>query len=394
MKLMTVIGARPQFVKAAAVSRAISKHNKSAGELDGIMEIIVHTGQHFDRNMSDVFFEEMKIPRPDYFLDIHSLSHGAMTGQMLEKIEELILKERPDFVLVYGDTNTTLAGALAAVKLHVPVVHVEAGLRSFNRRMPEEINRVVADHVASILMCPTRAAVENLVIEGIVDQPFQPGGIRVVNFGDVMLDAAIFYSQHAPPLNEAVKDEPMIADIADIPFALATVHRADNTDDPERLKGIFAGLAAIGKTTPVVMPLHPRTRAKLKDAGIETESFYPEIRIIKPLGYLSMLSLLTGCKLVLTDSGGLQKEAFFFKTPCVTLRRETEWVELCELGANLLAGTSPEKIHESALSMLEKSPDFSSLPYGEGLAADNMVKFLAGLDAPSFFARPDAKDFP
>ncbi len=383
MKLLTVIGARPQFVKAAAVSRAVARWNAGArGE--GIREIIVHTGQHYDRNMSDVFFEEMEIPRPDRFLAVHSLSHGAMTGRMLEAVEEVIVEEKPDAVLVYGDTNTTLAGALAAVKLHVPVAHVEAGLRSWNRRMPEEINRVLTDHAGQVLFCPTETAVRNLEAEGIRDGE---GGARVYLSGDVMLDAALFYAGKAPEAAAVFAGEPLLSDLSDKSFALATVHRADNTDDPERLSAIFGALSEIGRETPVVLPLHPRTRGRLAAAGIKAERLFPEVRVIGPVGYLSMLALLSACKLVLTDSGGLQKEAFFFGKPCVTLREETEWTELCGLGANVLAGCDADAVCCAARDFASKRPDFSAKPYGEGRAADGIVEILAGLDMPAFFGR-------
>jgi UDP-GlcNAc3NAcA epimerase len=369
MKLVTVIGARPQFIKAAAVSRAIRKAT-------GIREIIVHTGQHYDRNMSDVFFEEMEIPRPDYFLDIHGMNHGAMTGQMLEKTEEVLLKESPDAVLVYGDTNTTLAGALAAVKLHVPVAHVEAGLRSFNRRMPEEINRVMADHLSTLLFCPTDAATANLSSEGI---QHGKGGVTVARTGDVMLDAALHYGEtsreKAKTLAPGGELAQKIQNTRD-GFLLCTVHRAENTDDPKRLAGIFNALARLSEKTPVALPLHPRTQKLLDTHGMRESAAAPGLWIIEPVGYFDMLELLKACRLVLTDSGGLQKEAFFFKKPCVTLRDETEWVELVAHGVNTLTGADPDRIAESALAMLEKALDFSAPLYGHGDASGDIVRVL------------------
>ncbi|MBE9504353.1 MAG: UDP-N-acetylglucosamine 2-epimerase (non-hydrolyzing), partial [Proteobacteria bacterium] len=331
MKIVTIIGARPQFIKAAPVSRAIAEHNKLViGQL--ITEVIVHTGQHYDRNMSDVFFEEMHIPKPNYLLDIHGLSHGAMTGQMLEKIEEVLMNEKPDMVLVYGDTNTTLASALAAAKLHIPVAHVEAGLRSFNRRMPEETNRVLTDHVSTILFCPTKQATENLKAEGIVDSNTEhelsamscklPQKVALV--GDVMLDAALYHKQYAKKPRFDLPEE----------FILATIHRAENTDNAERLKSIFRAFEKICQEIPIILPLHPRTRKEIDAHDFlftNNDSQFTHntsrFMLIDPVSYLEMIYLLERCSLVMTDSGGLQKEAFFFQKPCVTLRDETEWVE-------------------------------------------------------------------
>ena len=320
MKIVTVIGARPQFIKAAVVSRAIAAHKD-------IKEVIVHTGQHFDANMSDIFFEEMCIPKPDYNLNVNGLGHGAMTGQMLEKIEAVLLQEKPDWVLVYGDTNSTIAGALAAKKLHIKVAHVEAGLRSFNMDMPEEINRILTDRISDILFCPTETAVNNLKKEG-----YENINCRIVRNGDVMQDAALFYA------GRAVRPK------ADIPedFVLCTVHRAENTDDPERLRNIFSALEEISKTCRVVLPLHPRTKGKLSAIGYDTNNSH--ILFIEPVGYLEMVWMLKHCRLVMTDSGGLQKEAYFFDKYCITLRDETEWVELVKHGYNFLAGDDKGKI--------------------------------------------------
>jgi UDP-GlcNAc3NAcA epimerase len=391
LKIATIVGARPQFVKAAVVSRAIEYHNKSTLE-DAIRieEIIIHTGQHYDDNMSDIFFDEMHIPPPKYHLGVKDLSHGAMTGRMLEKLEEMLQKENPDIVLVYGDTNSTLAGALAAAKLHLPVVHVEAGLRSFNRLMPEEINRVLTDHVSTVLFCPTKQAVKNLKKEGIeTDQvkhkkkggvnrnkhykiklnnpsKFTPQMIKstpsVILVGDVMLDAAMYYKQYS--------QKPVF----DIPpeFVLVTIHRAENTDDPARLKSIFSALRKIGREMPVIIPLHPRSLPLVKTLKISIDN----MRIVDPVGYLTMVYLLERCTLVMTDSGGLQKEAYFFKKPCITLRDETEWVELVENDFNCIVGADEQKIYEGFKNSLKKSLNFDLKLYGEGDSGDKIVRFL------------------
>ena len=374
MKITTIIGARPQFIKAAVVSRAISDVNRHAtSHSTSVSEVLVHTGQHYDRNMSDVFFEEMNIPKPDYFLDIHGLSHGAMTGQMLGKIESVLVEEKPDVVLVYGDTNTTLAGALAAAKLHFPVAHVEAGLRSFNRKMPEEINRVLTDHVANFLFCPTNQSVNNLKAEGIINASHPPGrndnSSSIVHnsyvhlVGDVMLDAAIYYSEHArkPPFDLPEK------------FVLATIHRAENTDNTVRLKSIFDGFEKIGKEVPIILPIHPRTRKTIETLDLKASD---SIKIIDPVSYLEMIYLLKSCILVMTDSGGLQKEAFFFKKPCITLRDETEWVELVEHGFNMLAGAEAEKIYRAYKAIFETVLDFEIELYGDGTAGEKIVDCL------------------
>ena len=355
MKVVTIVGARPQFIKAAVVSHAIKGHNQIVSDgIEKISEVIVHTGQHYDPNMSDIFFQEMNIPKPDYLFDINGVSHGVMTGRMLEEIESVLFQEKPEYVLVYGDTNSTLAGALAASKLNIPLVHVEAGLRSYNRRMPEEINRVVTDHVSSLLFCPTDTAVENLLSEGIVE--------NVVQVGDVMLDATLYFKPFAcaPKFNLPEK------------FVLATIHRAENTDNSDRTSDIFTAFHEIGSTTPVVLPLHPRTRAKLDDYGIDIAP--AAIQIVEPVSYLNMLYLLEHCDAVLTDSGGLQKEACFFDKPCITLRDETEWVELVEAGVNCLAGADRKRI----VSIWESIPwsNFSHgqwQVYGNGSAAGKVV---------------------
>jgi UDP-GlcNAc3NAcA epimerase len=354
MKILTIVGARPQFIKAAAVSRAIRSY------LGKIEEVIVHTGQHFDANMSEVFFQEMDIPKPKYNLDIHGVGHGAMTGRMLEGIEDIILKEMPDWVLIYGDTNSTLAGALAASKLHIKVAHVEAGLRSFNIKMPEEINRILADRISSVLLCPTKTAVSNLQNEGYSNFP-----IQVEMTGDVMLDAARFYEHQAKSMAKVAND------IKYPKFALSTIHRAENTDDIERLKEIALALNELHKTIPVVLPLHPRTRNKLADHGIKLD-----VHLLDPVGYFDMISFLSRCELVLTDSGGLQKEAYFFEKPCVTFRDETEWVELVEVGANKIVGAKRSSILAAAQNFLKNKPSFSQKLYGEGKASEKILEVL------------------
>ncbi len=356
MKIITIVGARPQFVKAAAVSREIKKH-------DDIQEVIVHTGQHYDANMSDIFFDEMEIPKPDYFLDINGLNHGAMTGQMLLKIEEVILKEKPDWVMVYGDTNSTLAGALAASKLHVRVAHVEAGLRSFNMKMPEEINRVLTDRVSSLLLCPTETAVKNLQAEGYE----RLCHCRIEDVGDVMQDAALFYAQTSEERSQVIAKN----NLKKGEFILGTIHRAENTDRPERLRAIVDALNEVNKSLPVFLPLHPRTKNILAKENIR-----PDFTIVDPVGYFDMIELLKNCRLVMTDSGGLQKEAFFFGKHCVTLRDETEWVELIESGYNVLAGASREDILSNLELMMKRESDFSQDLYGGGKASANIVKEL------------------
>lgn len=355
MKVVTIVGARPQFIKAAVISREIAKH-------PAIREVIVHTGQHFDKNMSDIFFEEMQIPSPHYHLDINSMSHGAMTGRMLEKIEEVLLLELPDFVIVYGDTNSTLAGALAAKKLHIKVIHIEAGLRSFNMSMPEEINRILTDRISDILCCPTEQAVKNLNDEG-----YSNFTSKVVTTGDVMQDAAIFYRKLAD------SDKSIISKLGleGKEFALCTVHRAENTDNLIRLRGIIEALNELAGEIEIVFPVHPRTRKIMVEHKLSLSC-----KTIDPVGYLDMVNLLTHAKIVLTDSGGLQKEAFFFAKPCVTLRDETEWVELIEGNFNFLAGADKERIVSSFKNMCLAKPDFTKNLYGAGTAAKRVVALL------------------
>lgn len=315
MKVLTVVGARPQFVKAAVVSRQLGQA--------GVEEFLLHTGQHYDERMSAVFFDEMAIPRPDRNLEIGPGRHGEQTGRMLAGIEGVLLAERPDRVLVYGDTNSTLAGALAAAKLHVPVAHVEAGLRSFNRRMPEELNRILTDDLSDLLFAPTTTAVANLRREGVPDD-------HIVRTGDVMYDAVLFYTEAAESRSHVLTD----LGLEPGGYVLATVHRAENTDDPARLKAVMTGLAALARRLPVVLPLHPRTDQALAAAGIDRAAL--GLRFVDPVGYFDMLLLERHARLIATDSGGVQKEAFFHGVPCATLREETEWTELVAAGANRL----------------------------------------------------------
>lgn len=350
MKLLTILGARPQFIKAGSVSREINKRG-------GMSEIIVHTGQHYDSNMSDVFFEQMQIPKPHYFLGIGGKTHGAMTGQMIERIEEIAFKENPDIIMVYGDTNSTLAGAIVASKMKTKLAHIEAGLRSFNMSMPEEINRIITDRVSDILFCPTKKAVENLEIEN-----FAKTGCRIINSGDVMLDGALFYKDIAVPPPVEVSEN----------FILCTIHRAENTDEPDRLKSIIEALEEIAKDTEVLLPLHPRTKNILKEANIAINN----IKIIDPVGYLEMVWLLKKCKLVMTDSGGLQKEAYFFNKYCITLRDETEWEELVDVGANVLTGADQTKIINAYKNSFHKQVQFSEHLYGTGNASKIIIDEL------------------
>ncbi len=355
MKLLTVVGARPQFIKAAALSREISKH-------DSLKEMIVHTGQHFDTNMSDVFFDEMQIPKPHYHLNINGLNHGAMTGQMLQGIEEIILSEKPDTVMVYGDTNSTLAGALAAKKLHVKVVHVEAGLRSFNMKMPEEINRILTDRMSDVLFCPTEQAIHNLNEEGYLNFD-----CKIVNTGDIMQDSALFYQKIAMQSSTILNDLKLIKDN----YILATLHRAENTDNLINLNQIIKALNEMNKQFKVIVPLHPRTK-KL----VELNQIPIEFIVIEPVGYFDMIQLISNAKLICTDSGGLQKEAYFFEKYCITLREETEWIELVQGNYNLVVGSNQSLITEAFEKLKDKTFIKSSELYGAGKAAEKMVHEL------------------
>jgi UDP-GlcNAc3NAcA epimerase len=338
--ILTVVGARPQFVKAAPVSRALARKR--------LREILVHTGQHFDDAMSAVFFEELDIPTPAYNLEVNSLGHGAMTGRMLEKLEAVMLVEKPDTVLVYGDTNSTLAGALTAAKLHIPVAHIEAGLRSFNRRMPEEINRVVTDHLSTLLFCPTQAAVRNLASEGITE------GVHAA--GDVMYDTTLAAVARAESHSTILE----ILGLRPKGYAVATIHRAENTDDSPRFLQILAWLEEAAHMRPVIMPIHPRTRRVVASLGAPKG-----VRLIDPLGYIDMTRLVHEAAAIFTDSGGLQKEAYFHRVPCVTLREETEWVETIEAGWNRL-WTVPRYAARQDI-----------LDYGNGQAAEFITEVIA-----------------
>jgi UDP-GlcNAc3NAcA epimerase len=325
IKLLTVIGARPQLIKAATISRTIRSNWGYR-----FAETIVHTGQHCDARMSKIFFDELDIPSPGYNLGISGLSHGAMTGRMMKEIEKIILREMPGFVLLYGDTNSTLAGALAASKLHIPVAHVEAGLRSFNMHMPEEINRIVTDRVSKFLFCPTNAAVMNLANEGIAT--------GVYNVGDVMYDAMLYYGANFNNRIQILKDLKLTKG----EFILATCHRQENTDDPMRITEIITALEQISDDLPVVFPMHPRTRKRFLELGLEAPM--NRLRVIEPVSYLEMIALQQGAKLIITDSGGVQKEAYFFRVPCITLRDETEWLETVTCGWSCLAGANAKAI--------------------------------------------------
>ena len=353
MKIVTIVGARPQFIKSAPVSKALREFEHT--------EILVHTGQHYDDDMSAVFFRELEIPAPDINLRVGSGSHGQQTGQMLIRIENVLLSRKPDLVLVYGDTNSTLAGALAAVKLHIPIAHVEAGLRSFNREMPEEHNRVVSDHLSNFLFCPTQTAVKNLEKEGI---------IQGVNFvGDVMYDSLLFNIQLAEKKSHILDD----LKLKTKNYALATVHRAENTDNHERLRSIFYAFEQISHDgLLVIIPLHPRTRQSLENS--EAKIQHSKLRFIDPVSYLDMLFLEKHAHVILTDSGGVQKEAYWFGVPCITLRDETEWVETVDTGWNVVAGADHKKIVDASGSF-ERSDRLYNL-YGDGRAAEKIVDVL------------------
>lgn len=393
MKIATILGARPQFIKAATISRALSPIAHSPSP---ITEVLIHTGQHFDANMSQVFFDELEIPAPDYNLGIGGGSHGQNTGRMIEKIEEVLLQEQPDWVLVYGDTDSTLAGTLAAVKLHIPVAHVEAGLRSFNRRMPEEINRVLTDHAATLLFAPTQTAVDNLRREGFTNiaqsgdlfqpsqplQPVQPFPL-VINTGDVMYDAALFYAAKAEEHSTILQ----ILGLTPGTYALATVHRAENTDDPTRLSAIMSALNTVAQHMPVILPLHPRTRNKLESLPGFTLSpiapgplpaTAPGLLPIAPVGYLDMTMLEKNAAVIATDSGGVQKEAYFHGVPCVTLRDETEWVELVDMGWNRLAVPGKADIGKTVLDAVGVKGK-EGAPYGDGNTAGKIREILLAL---------------
>jgi UDP-GlcNAc3NAcA epimerase len=361
VNILTIIGARPQFIKAAVISRML----RSNDQKHKINELIVHTGQHFDDNMSKFFFEELDIPKPKYNLDLSGGSQGKMTGRMLEAIERVLLKEKPDWVLIYGDTNSTLAGALAAAKLHIPIAHIEAGLRSFNLHMPEEINRVIVDRVSTLLFCPTHSAVDNLKAEGILK------GVYLV--GDVMYDASLFYRDIALQRSRILKK----LGLESGEYVLATCHRAENTDDPIKLIEILTALLEISSETKVVLPLHPRTKKAIKTYGLD---YLTEGLIVSgPLAFIDMVALEQGARVIITDSGGVQKEAFFYGVPCITTRDETEWVETVQLGFNQLTGADKNKIYKAYLEQKNNTLPSKTFPYGIGEAASQIIRILENI---------------
>ena len=356
MKVLTVIGARPQFIKAAVVSNALRARN--------IEEFLVHTGQHFDENMSKVFFDEMGISEPQANLGISGGTHGKMTGEMLVEVEKLVIEQKPDWVLVYGDTNSTLAGSLASSKLNVPCAHVEAGLRSDNRNMPEEINRILTDHASDLLFAPTKTAFNRLLSEGIAEE-------KIVRTGDVMLDAAITFQKIALANSTILSD----LNLTEQSFSLCTMHRAENVDNPKILEWIVNGLNENSKEMPIVLPLHPRTKAKLNEFGL-FKKISPAIKLIPPVGFLDILVLQSSSSLIITDSGGMQKEAFFQRKPCVTLRAETEWVELLQDGHNRLAIPIIDSIKEKSVDAMEANIDWSVDLYGDGHSSETITDSL------------------
>lgn len=370
IKLVTIIGARPQIIKAAALSRAISK--KFGTQLQ---EIIVHTGQHYDANMSQVFFDELGIPAPDYNLNTGSGSHGKQTASMISGIEEILVKEKPDAIVLYGDTNSTLAGAVAASKIHVPVVHIEAGLRSFSKAMPEEVNRILCDHVSTLLFSPTRSGFDNLVREGFDPEarpPYTADHPCIYHCGDVMYDNSLYFSDVAEKMTEILQT----LQLNNNAFILATIHRNNNTDEPARLNALFRSLNTISVSNgmAIVLPLHPRT-SKLLETNLDAKLYKevrenPLFRITAPVSFLEMVALEKNCHLVMTDSGGVQKEAFYFKKPCIILRPETEWVELVECGAAIVADADENRIRTAFEQLTAKKdltfPEF----YGDGHAAE------------------------
>lgn len=348
MKILTVVGARPQFIKAAAVSNIIRNEHE---------EILVHTGQHYDENMSKIFFEELKIPRPNYNLGVGSGGHGTQTGAMLMQLEDLYMKEKPDMVLVYGDTNSTFAGALCASKLLIPVAHIEAGLRSFNMNMPEEQNRILTDHISKYLFVPTTSAVKNLSREGITN--------GVHNVGDVMYDATLNFTEISKEKSKIMEK----LNLSQEEFILTTIHRAENTNDINRLRNIIEALNESGQK--IILPLHPRTKKYMDDYGL---NFSDNIKIIEPVGYLDMISLEMHCKKIVTDSGGVQKEAFFMNKPCITMRDETEWVETVENGWNIIVGTDKAKILDGIVNFIPNKAQTNI--FGDGHAAEKILEII------------------
>ena len=372
MKLVTIIGARPQIIKAAALSRAIKNHFA-----DRIQEVIVHTGQHYDDNMSQVFFDELGIPRPDYNLHVGSASHGVQTARMTEGIEDILIKEQPDFIVLYGDTNSTLAGAVAAAKIHVPIVHIEAGLRSFNKSMPEEINRIVCDHCSTLLFSPTLAGIENLKHEGFPldnDGPYTIDNPKVYHCGDIMYDNSLHFADIAEVKTDIIQHMELVRK----PFILATIHRDTNTDYPERLSAIFRSIIKLSEECQVVLPLHPRTAKLVKtnlDENLQKLIFNCQnIKLIPPVSFLEMIALERHAQLIMTDSGGVQKEAYFFKKPCIILRSETEWVEIVETGNAILADADERSIMQAWQHFKGNSSTMFPKIFGDGHAAEFMLE--------------------
>ncbi|RLD42811.1 MAG: UDP-N-acetylglucosamine 2-epimerase (non-hydrolyzing) [Bacteroidetes bacterium] len=376
LKIITIIGARPQIIKAAAISRAIRNHFP-----DRIQEIIVHTGQHYDNSMSQVFIDELGTPQPDYNLNIGSASHGKQTAGMITGVEEILVKEAPDYLVVYGDTNSTLAAAIAASKMHIPIVHIEAGLRSFNKSMPEEINRIVCDHVSSLLFSPTLTGFNNLISEGFSyknKSPFTADNPGIFHCGDVMYDNSLFFKKIATDKSNVLDEY----DLENKAFILSTIHRNNNTDQPERLTAIFKALNKISTDNQihVVLPLHPRT-SKLLDKNLDSNLLEevrsnPLIQLIPPVSFLDMIQLESHCQMVVTDSGGVQKEAYFFKKPCIILRPETEWTEIVDAGSGVIADADEKKITESYRQLMAKSGELNYPPiFGNGTAAE----FICGV---------------
>ncbi|MBR5378851.1 MAG: UDP-N-acetylglucosamine 2-epimerase (non-hydrolyzing) [Bacteroidales bacterium] len=372
MKLVTIIGARPQIIKAAALSRAIRNHYS-----DTIQEIIVHTGQHYDDNMSQVFFDELQIPHPDHNLHVGSASHGVQTARMTEGIESLLIKEQPDYIVLYGDTNSTLAGAVAAAKIHVPIVHIEAGLRSFNKSMPEEINRIVCDHCSTLLFTPTKAGLENLKREGFPmdnEGPYTIDNPKVYHCGDIMYDNSLHFASIAEEKTDIIQH----LELKGKPFLLATIHRDSNTDYPERLSAIFRSIIKLSEECQVVLPLHPRTAKLIKtnlDEDMQKQIFScPDIKLIPPVSFLEMIALERHARLVMTDSGGVQKEAYFFKKPCIILRPETEWVEIVETGNAILADADECRIMKAWEHFKDNPPTMFPEIFGDGHAAEFMLE--------------------
>lgn len=380
MKIVTIIGARPQIIKAAALSRAIKTKFSSQ-----IKEVIVHTGQHYDANMSQIFFDELGIPAPDYNLNVGSGGHGSQTASMITGIEEILLKEKPNGIVLYGDTNSTLAGALAAIKIHVPVIHIEAGLRSFNKAMPEEVNRIMCDHVSSFLFTPTKTGLINLIKEGFnvgTMPPYNANNPKIYHCGDVMYDNSLYFSAVAETKTTILEKLKLQKN----KFILATIHRNNNTDEPKRLNALFKALndISIKNKLDVVLPLHPRT-AKLLEVNLSKDLFKaintnPHFKITEPASFLEMVALEKNCKLVMTDSGGVQKEAFYFEKPCVILRPETEWVELVKCGAAIIADANEEKIKTAFETLTSKTEFEFPEYYGKGNAAEficgEIIKYL------------------